>query len=809
MKKIILSIAIAAVAICNNSSAQAQIIRTFAGNDSLGHTGDSGPAYMAQMGTSWGMNMDRAGNIYVADDYLNQIRKISTNGVITTIAGVGYPGYSGDGGAATSAHLNYPSGIALDKYGNLYFADNGNFAIRKIDTAGIITTVAGDGTGRHGSSGDGGLAIHARMMGCVGVALDKIGNLYFTDGNTSIRKVDTSGIITTVAGSSAWGFYGNGISATSAVLAGPCSIVVDTAGNIFFSDQLNLRIRKIDASGTITTIAGTGATGFSGEGGAATSAKLNSPSGLALDNAGNVYFADGANNRIRKIDASGIITTVVGTGRFNYTGDGGPATAATMRYPAELCIGANGNMYIYDRRNYAIREVVMQNGIPAVASAGNNICEGTPDTFTANPGAYTYGLSGEWTVNGTVVGTGLTFSSSSLLNGDVVAYRMVDPLHHFTLDSSAAIVMTVNPLVTPAVSISSSTGDTICGETRVTYTATSVNGGSAPFYQWQVNGINTDTGATYNYYPSSGNIITNVLTSNVACPTARTVTSRGIRMDVNPVVTPAVTVSATSTALCQGTVATFSATPVNGGSTPHFQWKKFGATVGTGSTYTYTPASGDIISCELTSNAACRTTDTASDDVTLTVNPIVDPIVNIVSVPATRIDYAGELVTFYSEVTFGGSAPTYQWFLNNNLVPGATNSSYATNVYSTDTVICQVVSNGHCANTTPTSSNLLVILGNNSTAVNDIHNSTTGFNLYPNPNNGIFTLSGTLPATENEEVTLSVYDIIGKLIYTTKTTAQNGKINQQLNIENMPTGRYMLHLDAKNTEKTIQFTITK
>jgi len=221
MKKIFkLSLAILAL---SSIQANAQIIRTIAGVDTLGYTGDGGMAYRAQIGASWSTVQDSIGNVFLADDEHNLIRKIAVDGTITTIAGNPYiyGGYAGDGGAATAARLNYPSGMAMDKVGNLYFADNGNFAIRKISASGIITTVAGDGSGAHAHTGDGGPATAARMMGCVYVALDKFGNLYFTDGNSRVRKVNTSGIISTVAGTSAIGYSGNGVAATSAALSGP------------------------------------------------------------------------------------------------------------------------------------------------------------------------------------------------------------------------------------------------------------------------------------------------------------------------------------------------------------------------------------------------------------------------------------------------------------------------------------------------------------------------------------------------------------------------------------------------------------
>ena len=810
MKKIILSIAVATFALCSGITANAQIIRTLAGTGTLGHSGDGGPAYNAMVGTSWGITMDHSGNIYVADDYINQIRKITPNGTITTIAGTGYPGYTGDGGAATSARLNYPSGLAVDRYNNLYFADNANFAVRKIDTSGIITTVAGDGSGRHGLTGDGGPATSARLMGCVGVAFDAVGNLYITDGNTTVRKVDTAGIIHTIAGSSMWGYSGSEVAATAATLAGPCGIAVDNSGNIYFSDQTDNRIRRISAGGIISDFAGNGSGGFSGDGGTALSARLNTPSGIAVDDSGNVYFADQGNNRIRMVNAAGIISTVAGTGSWNYSGDGGPASAAAMKAPSEVCLGPNGTLFVTDRRNYAVREIIPQTTYTINASTGTTICAGVPDTFTVPSFGNTYGLTTQWTLNGTAVsGTSTAYTNSTLSNGDVVSYAIKDPLYHFVIDSAYSVAMTVNPIVTPTVAIAASTSDTICSGTPVTYTATPTFGGATPSFQWQVNGVNTATGNVYTYTPADGNVVTALLSTSVSCPTTSVIASAPITMNVIPTVTPVVYVAATATTVCNGNAVTFSASPVYGGSTPSFQWKKFGANVGIGNTYSYVPANGDYISCEMTSNNICRSADTATAALSLTVNPSVTPIVNVVSTPANTVDYAGELVTFYSEVTYGGSLTTYQWIVNGVPVTGATASSFSTNVYSTDTVYCQVTSNVECATSPSALSNAVVIRSNSNLAVNEVSAAAGSFNLYPNPNNGIFTLEGTIGNTTGE-TSIEVYDMMGKLIMTNKVAAQNGKINEHINLDSsLPTGQYVLRVVTNNDTKTIQFNINK
>ena len=291
-----------------------------AGNGTTGYTGDGGPATSAEFYFPAGVAVDSAGNLYIADDANNRIRKVDANGIITTVAGTGPSGafgtggYSGDGGPATSAELFEPNGLAVDGAGNLYIADTANGRIRKVTVStGIITTVAGGGAGCDGqtdSLGDGCLATSAEVFPA-GVAVDGAGNLFITDSNNNnVRKVTVStGIITTVAGSGIPGYSGDGGPATSAELYAPMGVAVDSAGNIYIGDSYNNRVRKVGLSGNIASVAGSGPSGanagsYSGDGGAATSAELSQPRGVALDNEGNLYIADVINNRIRRVSVT-------------------------------------------------------------------------------------------------------------------------------------------------------------------------------------------------------------------------------------------------------------------------------------------------------------------------------------------------------------------------------------------------------------------------------------------------------------------------------------------------------------------------
>ena len=319
------------------------IITTVAGNNYAIYAGDGGPAINASLNEPAGVTFDAAGNLFIADQYNNRIRKVDTNGVITTVVGKSGFGYSGDGVAATNTTLYYPSGLAFDAFGNLFIADQYNNRIRKVNTNGIIATVAGKSA--IGSLVDGVAATNSSLGYPSGVAFDAAGNLYIADElNERIRKVDINGIITTVAGKNGSSYSGDGGAATNASLYFPLTVTFDAFGNLYIADQVNNRIRKVDTNGVITTVAGNSGSSYSGDDGAATNASLNRPYGVAFDAAGNLYIADHGNNRIREVDSNGIITTVAGNGSSGYSGDGGAATNASFSHPCGMTFDASGNL---------------------------------------------------------------------------------------------------------------------------------------------------------------------------------------------------------------------------------------------------------------------------------------------------------------------------------------------------------------------------------------------------------------------------------------------------------------------------------
>ena len=389
---------------------------TVAGSGVTAFGGDGGQATAAWLRSPNGVAVDSAGNLYIADAGNFRIRKVNTAGIISTVAGNGTLLFSGDGGPATNAGLNLMSthiGLAVDSAGNLYFSDSGNNRIRKVDAGGTITTVAGNG--QLVFSGDGGPATNASIWRPGGVAVDSAGNLYIADVlHARVRKVDTAGIITTVAGSGALGFSGDGGPATSAAFNAPAAVAVDGAGNLYIADQTAQRVRKVNTAGIITTVAGNGVPGFSGDGGPATSAQFLGVMGIAADSAGNVYIVDSNNNRIRKVDASGVVTTVAGRGVSGFSGDGGSATNASVSLPGDVAVDASGNLYIADTGNDRIRKVCAACAAPTLSASPSSL------SFVHTIGG-TAAIPPPQSVSLSSVGAALSFRASSSVSWLVVS----------------------------------------------------------------------------------------------------------------------------------------------------------------------------------------------------------------------------------------------------------------------------------------------------------------------------------------------------------------------------------------------------
>ena len=374
MKKITLAAIVLLITATFSSLSFGQTISTYAGNGVGSYTGDGVAASTTAVNSPWGVTIDSAGNVYIGDSPNHRIRKVTPAGIISTIAGTGTMGFLGDGGPATDARLNNPSGVAVDAAGNVYVADNGNHRIRKITATGYISTIAG--TGSVVLSGDGGPATAAATPAPDGLACDSAGNVYISSG-FEVRKITTTGMIYRIAGNGTFGYSGDGGPATAAAVAQSTDVKLDKAGNVYFTDINNNVARKIDVAGIITTIAGDGYLGSSGDGGPATAAELNSVVGIDVDALGNVYLGDRDNNTIRKVNAAGIITTIAGNGAAGYSGDGGAPVLASLKKPHAITHDPCGNMFICDRLNNRIRKIADPTIIYAGTITGiDSVCPG-------------------------------------------------------------------------------------------------------------------------------------------------------------------------------------------------------------------------------------------------------------------------------------------------------------------------------------------------------------------------------------------------------------------------------------------------
>ena len=523
-----------------------QIIITVAGGviGHGGYWGDGGPADSAQLGIFGGLAVDKLGNIYIADANNERIRKVDViTGIITTVAGTGVAGYNGDGILATTAKLNGPALVCVDSIGNFYIGDALNYRIRKVDVAtGIITTFAGNGT--LGYSGDSGLAT---LADCdfQAFTFDIYGNMIVeASRDHRIRKIDPSGIITTIAGTGAPGNLGDGGLASVATMSpNALEICTDLFGNIYFSDSFN-SVRKINVStGIITRVAGTGAHisyPYSGDGGLATTTVID-PLGTTVDDSGNLYIADGSNSRIEKVDTFGIIHTIAGNGTNGFSGDGSIATMAQIHDPRNVTLDICNNIYIADYANARVRKVTypptpitLTNAI--TGSNADTLCGAMTVTFTATAAASSGTVTYQWYVNGSALSTTGSTYTYTPANGDSI--RCVATATNActaAIASSNTINMVVNTVTTPTITITAPAA--AAAGSLVSVNAT-VAGPASYSIRWYNNGVlfNTTTVPMVTYTKGAGvdNITATVVASEgcydssmsaVAIVTATTETS--------------------------------------------------------------------------------------------------------------------------------------------------------------------------------------------------------------------------------------------------------------------------------------------
>ena len=673
------------VCLCYSFSAQAQFITTIAGTDNSGNFGDDGPATCAGIPNPRSICLDGKGFLYLTAS--NSVRKIdlATN-TITRVAGSDTYGYSGDGGQAKDALLQNPGGLCIDKNNNLYIAEAQGNRIRKVNlSTGIISTIAGTGT--PGYSGDGGPAILATLNIPAGICVDVSDNLYIADVfNNRIRRIDIlTGIINTFAGNGNRIFSGDNGPAILAGIANPNSIAIDASGNFYVAEAVSLltsRVRKINAlTGIITTIAGNNNFSYTGDGGPAQNAELFQPSGLSIDRSGNIYISQFGDSRIRQIDGTtGIISTIAGNGVNTLSGDGGPAITASLNHPAGLAHDNNGNLYIADDFNFRIRKIGASTVPPpvlpttiSIAASTEFSCQGVPVTFTAtsvNPG---FNAIYQWKVNGNPVNViQKVFTTSILQNGDIVSCTLLAIICGINIQlNSTTIKMTVQPGIPPAAYINAS--DTaVCIGSSVLFTATTQNL-SNQSYQWKLNGINIGTNSktfTSSSLIDGDSIRCEVTGTNTsACGGKGIQRSNLIVMNVQSGQAAIINISSSDTEVCKGVPVTFTAVAGNAGTNPDYQWTLNGKNTGTNSKiYTNNSLSdNDAIICRVSSSgSACATLPVNSKEIRIRIKPT--PVITMF--PKDTLVTTGTQVRLSASVS--GLYSSYNWSPANLLTSSST-----------------------------------------------------------------------------------------------------------------------------------------
>jgi len=688
------------------------LITTVAGMaDQAGFTGDGGQATNARLNFPEGLCFDPAGNMYIADYYNNRVRKVDGHtGIISTIAGNGVSGFSGDGGPAVNASFNHPYRLFADGSNHLYISDYDNLRVRMVDLGtGVISTIAGDGTQNYVN---GGPAVSGGMLPYA-FAMDKAGDLYISQHNPPlatntgniISKLNMkTGIITTVAGNQGFGFGGDGGPALNATLWNPTGMAFDASGNLYFADQNNSRVRRIDAStGIITTVAGGGTITMPSDGVKALDVMMNNPLDVLVDANGDILISDENAERIRKVDMkTGTMSTIVGTGYVGTGPDCVSPTSETLNDCIQMAFDGQGNLHFCEGAAHRVRKVftaTTTNASISISTTDNPTCTGATAIFTAQVTNGGSGRAYQWKVNGQPDGGNSPTYASTFHDGDIVScelnYTAAGTCGAASTVKSNTITIHVSALATPAVSISTPY-TTICSGGSAEFTATAVAAGVSPVYQWLVNGnpVGSNTAA----YTAVGLADNDVVQCRVtADPTAKctsqaAVTSAPVTMKVLLQASPVIQVSASTQQICPGDDVLFTAAVQNAGDGYSFQWLVNGSKVGENKDV-YSNATlqdGDVISCALTPGSnTCMTGQQVSSNKT---------IISVRKLPPIVLGFADTTVLPGAKVQLSaaiqGTVQTWQWSpagevsdafsLTPITVPMTQTTSFRITVYSTE-----------------------------------------------------------------------------------------------------------------------------
>ncbi|RYY60802.1 MAG: T9SS type B sorting domain-containing protein [Chitinophagaceae bacterium] len=712
------------VVLCWCVPAWSQVISTVAGS-TAGFSGDGGPALNARFSNPISVAPGPGNTLYISDFYNFRIRKVNlSTGVVTTVAGNGTQGYSGDNGPAINARLESPGDLVVDDAGNVYFCDMMNYCVRRIDgVTGIITTVIGRGAIPY--NGGSAVATSVRILIPQALAMGKNGESVYlvTVPSPYVVRLDVAtGMIDQFAGNGNNTTAGDGGNALDASFQYPSGLALAPGGELFIADALAHRIRLVAANGTISTMAGSGNAGYVGDGSAATAAYLQGPTGVGIEpGTGNVYIADRDNQVIRMVDIStGVITTVAGHGVRGFGGDGLIANSACvfLNDPHKVRFDAAGNYYISDQSNNRIRKVTPGAAPPPsaptllISATSNSPCAGTLVEFTAVATNTSGTTSYQWKVDNVNNGSNSPdFAISNLADGQVVTCEMTTGSGcgaDVTVISNA-LPVTRLPAVTPTITITSLTSFG-CDNGTLDFSATITNGGSSPEYQWKVDGVNTGGNQpTLQISSTVGTpVVTCLLRSDVQCATpSGTVTSNTLSIPVYPASVPTVTIVSSAGVYCAGESASFEASNNLGPYSPIYQWMVNGINVG-GSTQVFTSnslADGDVISCHVAATvpAGCLVpADAVSDGLVVSINNAAPASISITADDNELC--AGDTARFNATALNAGTGAAFSWMVNGADLAGANGPVLSGTFRDADKISCRLVPGmGACSPGNPVS----------------------------------------------------------------------------------------------------------